>query len=164
MECAPQHVYAQTQISSVLGLSVLSLWGFPDMDTKILVIDRPLSADLQSSGSYGLWDQCTKREGGVSLWAMTDRKQARCVVHFHNPSTWMVKASSGATWTTWGYVSTELNRRVGSSQQKTRGRCWKKEKRHADETPTDPYPFLVQWLVYPDLACQPAWLCLYIRS
>lgn len=50
-ECAPQHVYVQMQISSVLALSVLGLWGFLtwttvcENDTKSLVIDRLSFAD-----------------------------------------------------------------------------------------------------------------------
>ena len=88
LECAPQHVYAQTQISSVLGLTVLSLWGFPawtpvyENDTKSLVIDRLSSADPQSRvlGAMGCEIIGQKGEGGVSLWAMTEGKPARCVV------------------------------------------------------------------------------------
>lgn len=54
VEWAPQHVYVQTQISSVLGLSVLSLWGFltwttiDENGTRSLEFGRLSFADRRS--------------------------------------------------------------------------------------------------------------------
>lgn len=57
--------------------------------------------------------------------AMTEGKQARCVVHFCNPSTWVVKASSRANL---GYMRPYLNRTKQKGGEQPADWCWRKGK------------------------------------